>query len=76
MFEICNPMQAAKVLSVDMRLNVALLCKISVFAHGSRTEIGLIRPTDMLSILSQDPDLQEVAEDVEVKAIQMIDDAK
>ena len=25
-FEVCNPMQAAKVLSTDMRLNMALPC--------------------------------------------------
>jgi uncharacterized protein (DUF302 family) len=29
-FEVCNPMQAAKILSVDMRLNMALPCRISV----------------------------------------------
>src|SRR5674476_1090813 len=30
-FEVCNPGQAAKVLSIDMRLNMALPCRISVF---------------------------------------------
>ena len=29
-FEVCNPVQAAKVLSMDMRLNMALPCRISV----------------------------------------------
>ena len=29
-FEVCNPAQAAKVLSADMRLNMALPCRISV----------------------------------------------
>lgn len=27
-FEVCNPVQAAKVLSMDMRLNMALPCRI------------------------------------------------
>jgi uncharacterized protein (DUF302 family) len=40
-FEICNPMQAAKVLSIDMRLNMALPCRISVFTEKSKTNIGL-----------------------------------
>jgi uncharacterized protein (DUF302 family) len=75
-FEVCNPKQAAKVLSTDMRLNMALPCRISVFTEDRMTRIGLIRPTDMLSTLSQDPVLSEVAKEVEAKTIQMIDEAK
>ena len=30
-FEVCNPAQAAKVLQTDMRLNMALPCRISVY---------------------------------------------
>src|SRR5210317_681744 len=52
-FEICNPMQAAKVLSTDMRLNMVLPCRISVFTEGGKTRIGMIRPAEMLSSLSQ-----------------------
>ena len=41
-FEVCNPGQAAKVLSTDMRLNMALPCRISVFTDKGKTKIGLI----------------------------------
>ena len=75
-FEVCNPVQAAKVLARDMQLNMALPCRISVFAEQGRTKIGLIRPIQMLSALSQDPELLKIAKEVEVKTIQMIDDAK
>ena len=75
-FEVCNPMQAAKALSTDMRLNIALPCRISVFTKDGKTRIGMIRPADMLSALSKDPVLSEVAEEVEAKTIQMIDEAK
>ena len=75
-FEVCNPIQAAKVLSSDMRLNMALPCRISVFTDGGKTEIGLIRPADMLASLSEDPTLAEVDKEVEAKTIQMIDEAK
>jgi uncharacterized protein (DUF302 family) len=75
-FEVCNPTQAAKVLSTDMRLNMALPCRISVFTDKGRTKIGLIKPVQMLSALSHDPALVEVSEDVEKKTIQMVDDAK
>lgn len=75
-FEVCNPVQAAKVLSADMRLNMALPCRISVYTEKGKTLIGLIRPAEMLSALSDDPALAEVSKDVETRTIQMVDDAK
>ncbi len=75
-FEVCNPGQAAKVLSADMRLNMALPCRISVFTYKGQTKIGLIKPVDMLASLSSDASLAQVAKEVEAKTIQMIDEAK
>lgn len=75
-FEVCNPVQAARVLSTDMRLNMALPCRISVYTQGGKTRIGMIEPARMLSDLSDDPDLQEVAREVEAKTVTMIDEAK
>lgn len=75
-FEVCNPGQAAKVLSADMRLNMALPCRISVYTDKGKTNIGLIRPVKMLSALSQDEALMKTAAEVEEKTINMIDDAK
>jgi uncharacterized protein (DUF302 family) len=75
-FEVCNPAQATKVLATDMRLNMALPCRISVFTEKGKTKIGLIRPVEMLSALSQDAGLVQVAKEVENKTIQMVDEAK
>lgn len=75
-FEVCNPGQAAKVLSADMRLNMALPCRISVFTEQGKTKLGLIKPVQMLSALSQDAALLQVAEEVERATIQMVDEAK
>ena len=75
-FEVCNPKQAAKVLSADMRLNMALPCRISVFTDHGITKIGLIKPIPMLSSLSEDLDLAEVAREVELSTIGMVDEAK
>lgn len=75
-FEVCNPGQAAKVLSADMRLNMALPCRISVFTDKGKTRIGLIKPVPMLAALSKDAALLQVARDVEQKTIQMVDEAK
>lgn len=75
-FEVCNPAQAAKVLSIDMRLNMALPCRISVFTEKGKTKIGLIKPVEMLSSLSQDAALIHVAQEVEDKTMQMVDEAR
>lgn len=75
-FEVCNPEQAAKVMAIDMRLNMALPCRISVFTEQGQTKIGLIKPAQMLSALSQDPELTEIANEVEIKTMQMAIEAK
>lgn len=75
-FEVCNPGQAAKVLATDMRLNMALPCRISVYTEHGKTKLGLIKPMDMLSHLSQDEALLRVAREVEDATIQMIDEAR
>lgn len=75
-FEVCNPGQAAKVLATDMRLNMALPCRISVYTEQGQTRIGMIRPVPMLMELSQDPSLVKVAQEVEAKTKKMIDEAR
>jgi uncharacterized protein (DUF302 family) len=75
-FEVCNPAQAAKVLSIDMRLNMALPCRISVFTEKGKTRIGLIKPVQMLSALSNEKSLMQVAKDVEEKTILIVEEAK
>ena len=75
-FEVCNPGQAGKVLSTDMRLNMALPCRISVYTEHGKTMIGMIRPVPMLAALSQNTVLANVAQEVEAKTKQMIDEAK
>ena len=75
-FEVCNPAQAVKVLAADMRLNMALPCRISVFTQNGETMIGLIKPVEMLAALSQDPALLQVAREVEDATIRMVDEAK
>ena len=75
-FEVCNPAQAAKVLSTDMRLNMALPCRISVYTEQGQVKIGLIKPVPMLAGLSSDASLTPVAREVEEKTMQMVDEAK
>jgi uncharacterized protein (DUF302 family) len=55
---------------------MALPCRISVFTEKGKTKIGLIKPVQMLSALSQDAALVQVSEEVETQVIQMVDEAK
>ena len=75
-FDVCNPAQAARVLSSDMRLNMALPCRISVYTENGKTLIGLIRPKAMLAALSQDSALLDTAREVEEKTVAMVDEAR
>jgi uncharacterized protein (DUF302 family) len=74
--EICNPQQALDVLTEDMSMNMALPCRISVYEEGGKTKIGMIKPTTLLASLSQSKVLMGIAEEVEQKTIQMIEEAK
>jgi uncharacterized protein (DUF302 family) len=75
-FEICHPGHASKVLAADIRLNMALPCRISVYTEKGKTQIGMIKPAPMLMGLSSDEALAQVAKEVEEKITKMINDAK
>jgi len=75
-FEVCNPGQAGKVLSTDIRLNMALPCRISVYTEQGKTRIGMIKPVPMLAALSQDPTLVKVAQEVEARTKKMIEESR
>ena len=74
--DVCNPQQAARVLTADMGMNVALPCRVSVYEDGGQTRIGMVKPTAMLASMSDSLELRSVAEDVELAIARMIDSAK
>ena len=75
-FEVCNPKQAAQVMQTDMRLNMALPCRISVYTKGGQTFIGMIEPDHLLGMLSDDPALEPIANEVQAQMCRMIDEAR
>lgn len=75
-FEVCNPLLASKVLGIDMSLNMALPCRISVYSEQGSVKIGYIKPAQMLSALSDDPALQQIAAEVEATMIRIVSDAR
>ena len=73
--EVCNPNQAAKVLTEDIDLNLALPCRASVYEKDGNTQIGMISPKVMLEELSDSSALHEVAEEVEATLEAAIEEA-
>ncbi|MEO8460612.1 MAG: DUF302 domain-containing protein [Dokdonella sp.] len=71
-FEVCSPKQAAKVLDIDMQLNMALPCRISVWHKDGQTRNGMIKSVQMLGMLAQDSALTAVAREVEGETMRKI----
>lgn len=64
--EVCNPRQASEVLATDMALNMALPCRLSIYQDGNgATIVGMIPPTQMLALVSDDPRIADAARSVE-----------
>jgi uncharacterized protein (DUF302 family) len=74
--DVCNPVQAVKVLNEDMSMNVALPCRVSVYEQQGATKIAMVKPMTMLTALSDSDVLKAVAEEVEATLIDIIDAAK
>lgn len=63
--EVCNPHRAKSVLDVDMALNMALPCRISIYEEDGETKIGMLNPSELLGVLSSNGELKEIAVQVE-----------
>ncbi|WP_322787139.1 DUF302 domain-containing protein [Thiomicrospira cyclica] len=74
-FEVCGPGDASRVLAADMRLNMALPCRISVFTEQGQVKIGMIEPVYLLSCLTDDAAIQTVAAEVQAKLTRAIEQA-
>lgn len=73
--DICNPQAAKDVLMLDMDMNMALPCRVSVYAEQGITKIGMIPPTALLKSLSDSAELAEIAQGVENEIMEMIAEA-
>ncbi|MDF1551533.1 MAG: DUF302 domain-containing protein [Deferrisomatales bacterium] len=74
--EVCNPQQAAKVLTADMTVSLGLPCRISVYQEGGKTKIGTLLPTALLAMFPRLEEMQAVAEEVQTAILRMIEEAR
>ncbi len=73
--DVCNPQHAASVLGHDMRLSLALPCRVCVYEDKGKTIIGTIRPAALIGVFSDDEVLREIAAQVEMDILGMVHDA-
>lgn len=71
--EVCNPRQASEVLAADMSLNMALPCRLSVYEEDGQTVVGMIPPTELLALVSDDARVAGTARAVEQAMERIID---
>ncbi|WP_312098686.1 DUF302 domain-containing protein [Niallia sp.] len=73
--EVCNPVEAARVLGYNALVGYFLPCKITVYESDGKTKIGLPKPTAMIGLLN-DPELKCIAESIEEILINVLEKSK
>jgi uncharacterized protein (DUF302 family) len=73
-YEVCNPIQAKRVLESRMEISTALPCRISVYPDGGKVKIATIKPTALLASFGA-PELLAVAHEVEQTILSIMRDA-
>lgn len=74
-YEVCNPLQASRVLQVDIFLSTALPCRISVFTQAGHATICMISSVEMLGDLFSIPELLDIAQEIDTSMTKLIQQA-
>ncbi len=73
-YEVCNPVQAKKVLEANGAVSTALPCRISVYGAEGNYTLATILPTALMTMFVS-PELEPVAREVEAVIKTMMQDA-
>lgn len=73
-FEVCQPMQAKKVLDENMSISTVLPCRISIYEEGGKTILATLKPTTLLAMFNT-PQLNDVAQEVEDTILKFMTEA-
>jgi len=70
--EVCNPVEAKRVLSENALVGYFLPCKIAVYVEDGTTKIGMPKPTALIGLVEND-ELMSIAADIEKRLIACVD---
>lgn len=73
-YEVCNPLQAKKVLDIDGAISTALPCRISVYGEKGNYTLATMRPTEMMKVFGR-PEFELEAREVEEVILEMMRNA-
>src|ERR1035437_7404562 len=73
-FEVCQPLQAKRVLEQNMSVSTALPCRISIYEEGGKTILATLKPTTLLAMFNT-PQLEGVAQEVEATIVKIMKEA-
>ncbi|UUZ83100.1 DUF302 domain-containing protein [Paenibacillus sp. P26] len=73
--EVCNPVEANRVLSENSLVGYFLPCKIAVYEEKGETRIGLSKPTALIGLVEND-NLMAIATDIKKRLIACVDKSK
>jgi uncharacterized protein (DUF302 family) len=72
--EVCNPIEAHRVLSQNKMIGYFLPCKIVVFTEEGKTKLGMPKPSFLINaVIEDDESLMEMANDIEQRLIACLD---
>lgn len=72
--DICNPIVAEKFLTEDMSLSIIMPCKIAVYTQDGETIIAMNSLVQLVDDIN--PDLIELAQEVQEQLLEIIDEVK
>jgi len=73
--EVCNPVEAARILGHNPLVGYFLPCKITIYESKGKTNIGLPKPTAMIGLIN-DPELESIAANIEKVLIDVLEKSK
>lgn len=73
-YEVCNPIQAKRVLEADGAISTALPCRISLYGNPGSYTLATMLPTEMMENFHT-PGIGAVAKEVEDVIVEMMRDA-
>ena len=73
--EVCNPVEAQRVLTENEMAGYFLPCKIVVYEYNGKTKIGMPRPTSLIGLLN-DEKMKTLASDIENRLIHVINQCR
>jgi uncharacterized protein (DUF302 family) len=73
-YEVCNPVQAKRVLEANGAVSTALPCRISVYGTQGDYSLSTLLPTALMKMFAS-PELEPVAQEVEGVIKTMMQDA-